>query len=105
MRAVDVGVAHHHDLAVAALAGIFLFADAVAHGRDDVADLFVAEDAVEPGALHIQNLTPQGQDRLVHPVAASFGGASRRVTFDEEQFARILVVRGAVHQLAGQAAA
>ena len=39
------------------------------------------------------------------PVAAPFGGAAGRVALDQEQLARILVVGGAVHQLAGQAAA
>ena len=50
-------------------------------------------------------LPRSGQDRLVEPVAAPFGGPAGRVALDEEQLARILVVGGAVHQLAGQAAA
>ena len=105
VRAVDVGVAHHDDLAVPPLGGVFLVADPVADGRDDVADLLVAQDPVEPGSLDVEDLAPERQDRLVEPVAAPFGGAAGRVALDEEQLARILVVGGAVHQLAGQAAA
>ena len=39
------------------------------------------------------------------PVAAPLGGAAGAVALDEEQLAGVLVVGGAVHQLAGQAAA
>ena len=105
VRAVDVGVAHHDDLAVPPLARVFLVADAVADGRDDVADLLVAEHAVEPGALDVEDLAAEREDRLVEPVAAPLGGAAGRVALDEEQLAGVLVVGGAVHQLAGQAAA
>ena len=85
--------------------GVLLVADAVADGRDDVADLLVAEHLVEPGALDVEDLAAQRQDRLVHPVAAALGGAAGRVALDEEQLAGVLVVGRAVHQLAGQAAA
>ncbi len=105
VRAVDVGVAHHHDLAVAPLRGVLLVADPVADGGDDVPDLLVAQDPVEPGPLDVEDLPPERQDRLVKPVAAPFGGPAGGVALDEEQLARILVVGGAVHQLAGQAAA
>ena len=105
MRAVDVGVAHHDDLAVAPLGGVLLVADAVADGRDDVADLLVAQDAVEPGALDVEDLAAERQDGLVEPVAPPFGGAAGRVALDQEELAGVLVVGGAVHELAGQAAA
>ena len=87
------------------LDGVFLVADAVADGRDDVADLLVAEHPVEPGALDVEDLAAEREDRLVEPVAAPFGGPAGRVALDEEQLAGVLVVGGAVHQLAGQAAA
>ena len=105
MRAVDVGVAHHHDLAVPPLGRVFLLADAVADGRDDVADLLVAEHAVEPGPLDVEDLAAEREDRLVEPVAAPLGGPAGRVALDQEQLAGVLVVGGAVHQLAGQPAA
>ena len=105
MRAVHVGVGHHDDLAVPPLAGVLLVADPVADGGDDVADLLVAQDPVEPGPFDVEDLAPEGEDRLVEPVAPAFGGAAGGVALDEEQLAGILVVGGAVHQLAGQAAA
>ena len=87
------------------LDGVLLVADPVADGRDDVADLLVAQDAVEPGPLDVEDLAPEREDRLVEPVAAPLGGPAGRVALDEEQLAGVLVVGGAVHQLAGQAAA
>ena len=85
--------------------GVLLLADAVADGRDDVADLLVAQHAVEPGALDVEDLAAERQDRLVEPVAAALGRAAGGVSLDQEQLAGVLVVGGAVHQLAGQAAA
>jgi hypothetical protein len=61
VRAVDVGVAHHDDLAIPPLGGVFLVADPVADGRDDVADLLVAQDAVEPGSFELRILPLRGR--------------------------------------------
>ena len=55
---VDVGVAHHHDLTISPFGRVFFLANAVADGGNDVADFFVAQDAVEPGALDVEDLTP-----------------------------------------------
>ena len=56
-------------------------------------------------ALDVKDLAAQRQDRLIHTIAATFGGPAGRIAFDEEQFAGVLVVGRAVEQLAGQAAA
>ena len=104
VRTVDVGVAHHHDLAVPPFGGIFFLANAVADGGDDVADLFVAQDAVEPGSLDVQDLTTQRKDCLIDPVSAPFGRSAGRVSLDQKELTGILVMSGTVHQLARQSA-
>ena len=73
MGTVDIGVAHHHDLAVSPPGRFLFLADAVADRRDDVADLLVAQHAIEPSALDVEDLAPEGEDRLVDPVAAPLG--------------------------------
>ena len=101
MRSVDIGIAHHDDLAVPPFGWIFFLADAITDRRDDVTNLLVAEHAVKPGALDVQDFTAKGENGLVEPVAASLGCSAGGVTLDEEELAGVLIVGGAVHQLAG----
>src|SRR5271156_2588713 len=69
VRTVDISAAHHHDLAVPPFAGIFLLADAVADSRDNIADFFIAQNAVKPGSLDVEYLTAQWKDRLIDSVS------------------------------------
>ena len=52
------------DLVVAALLDVELLADAGADGRDEGLDLDVLEHAVEAGPLDVEDLAPDGEDRL-----------------------------------------
>ena len=101
VRAVDVGVRHDDDLVVAQLRQIeILLTDAGAERRDDGADLGRGEHLVEPGALDVQDLAAQGQDRLEAPVAPLLGRAAGRITLDEKQLAELGVALLAVRKLA-----
>ena len=105
VRAVDVGVGHDHDLAVAALGQVGLFADARADGRDHAADFFVGQHFVFARLVGVDDLAAQRQDGLILAQPAAFGAAAGRITLDQVQLALVDVAAGAVAQLAGQAAA
>jgi len=74
--------------------------DACAKGRDDVLDLLVAQDLVQPMLLDIEDLAAKGQDRLELRVPAALRGARRRVTLHDEELADRRVLRAAVEELA-----
>ena len=105
VRAVDVGVGHDDDLAVAALGEIDLLADARADGGDDAADFLVGQHLVLAGLVGVDDLAAQGEDGLELAVAAALGAAAGRIALDEVQLAAIDDLAGAVAELAGQAAA
>ena len=65
VRAVDVGIGHDHDLAVAQLRDVELvLTDPGAQRGDDRADLLVAQHLVEARLLDVEDLAAQRQDRL-----------------------------------------
>ncbi len=103
--AVDVGVGHDDDAAVAAFGEVLIFADAGADGADHAADFLVGEDFVFAGFVGVDDFAAQGEDGLVLADAAAFGAAAGRVAFHEVELALIDVAAGAVAELAGEAAA
>ena len=101
--AVDVGVGHDDDPAVAQLGDVELVApDPGAERHDEVSDLLIRDHAVEPGPLDVEDLAPQRQHRLGAPVAPGLGGAAGAVAFDEEEFGDRGVLLGAVLELSGK---
>ena len=105
VAAVDVGVAHQDDLVVADLGDVELLADAGADGRDQRLDLVVLEHLVDAGPLDVEDLAPDGQDRLRTRVAGLGGRAAGRVALDDEQLGLVGVAGGAVLELVGHAGA
>src|SRR6266566_6265672 len=88
MAAVDIGVGHDDDAVVARLLDLeILAADAGAERLDQGADLGRGQHLVEAGALDIEDLTLQRQDRLKGAVAALLRGAAGAVTLDNEELA------------------
>ena len=87
VRAVDVGVGHDDDLAVAALGEVHLVADARADGRDHAADFFVGQHLVFARLVGVDDLAAQGEDGLVFADAAAFGAAAGRIALDQVQLA------------------
>ena len=104
MLAVDVGVGHQHDLVVPQLGEVEVLADAGAERRDQRLDLLVAQRAVEAGALDVEDLAADRQDRLRARVAPAHRRAAGRVALDDEDLALLGAVRLAVRELAGHAA-
>ena len=94
-----------HDLVVAALVDVELVAEAGADGRDERLDLVVLEHLVDAGPLDVEDLAPDGQDRLRRRVAGLHGGAAGGVALDDEQLALLAVLRRAVLELVGHAGA
>jgi hypothetical protein len=72
---IDIGVAHHDHLPVPPLGWVFFLTDPVAHGRNDVANLLVAENTIKPGALDVEDFAAQGKDGLVKAVATALSRA------------------------------
>ena len=105
VRAIDVGIGHDDDAAVAALGEVLIFADADADGGDHAADFFVGENFVFARFVGVDDFAAQGEDRLILAHPATLGRAAGRITFDEVQFALVDVAAGAIAELAGQAAA
>ena len=103
--AVDVGIRHQHDLVVPRLLAVEVLADPGAERRDHRLDLLVAERAIEPRLLDVQDLAAQRQDRLRLGVAAGHRGAAGRVALDQEDLAQRRAAAGAVAELARHPAA
>jgi hypothetical protein len=61
--------AHDDDLVVADLLEVELLADPGADGRDERLDLVVLQHLVDAGPLDVEDLAPDGQDRLRAGVA------------------------------------
>src|SRR5437588_12438778 len=88
MAAIDIGVGHDDDAVIARLRGLEILAtDAGAERLDQGADLGRGQHLVEAGALDIEDLALQGQDRLEGAVAALLRRAAGAVALDDEQFA------------------
>ena len=102
MAAVDIGIGHEDDLAVAQLCEIEIVAEARAEGGDHRGEFVVAVDAVETRLFDVQHLAPERQDRLMTAVAALLGGAACGITLDDVDFSVGRVLFDAVRQLARQ---
>ena len=99
--AVDVGVRHDDDLAVAELGDIEVFADAGPEGSDEGADRVRGQSSVQARLFDVEDLAADRQDGLALGVAAADGGAACGVALDDEDFTFGGRARGAVAQLAG----
>jgi len=68
--AVDVGVRHDDDLAVAQLGDVEVFADAGAEGGDEGADGVRGQGSVQARLFDVEDLAADGQDGLAFGVSA-----------------------------------
>ena len=102
VRAVDIGIGHHDDLAVA---GGVEVEGATRPGADDLNDrsaLGVTQHVADRGLLHVEDLAAQGQQRLELALARQLRGAQRRIALDDEQLSAIDVFAAAIGQLGWQ---
>src|SRR4030095_2160229 len=84
VRSIDVGVGHQDDLVITKLVDIkVVLADPRAERGYERLDLAVAEHLVEPRLLDIQNLSLEGQDGLVLPVASLLSRTAGRIALDD----------------------
>src|SRR6266446_3363484 len=103
MAAVDIGVGHDDDAVIARLLDLeILAADASAERLDQGADLGRGQHLVEAGALDVEDLAFERQDRLKAAVAALLGRAAGAVALDDEQFAVGRVALLTIGELAWQ---
>src|SRR5579862_1344093 len=101
MAAVDIGIGHDDDAVIARLGGFeILAADAGAERLDQGADLGRAQHLVEAGALDIEDLALERQDRLKAAVAALLGRAAGAVALDDKQLALGRIALLAIGELA-----
>src|ERR1700730_6345233 len=103
MAAVDIGVGHDDDAVVARLLRVeILGAYPGAECSNQGADLGRAQHLVKAGALDIEDLALERQDRLEAPVAALLGRAAGAVALDDEELALGRVALLAVGELSRQ---
>ncbi len=105
VAAVDVGVGHDDDLAVAALFEVEILAEAAAEGADDRADLLVTRDLHGVGFFDVQDFSKQRQDRLDIGIAPLLGAAAGGVALDQENLRLLVGFAAAIRQFAGKAVA
>ena len=110
VRAVDVGISHDDDAAIAELLdveGTLLVAitDACADRRDHGLDLGILEYLVETGLLHVDELASDGKDRLEAAVTTLLGAATCGVTLDDVELGEGRVTLGTISQLAWETTA
>ena len=105
VAAVDVGVGHDDDFAVAAFFQIEFLADAAAQGADDGADFLVAEHFDEVGFFHVEDFALEGEDGLDVGIASALGGPAGGKTFDQKEFGVFVALGAAIGEFAGQAGA
>ncbi len=91
MGTVDVGIRHDDDLVIAELCDVEIIAVALGEsapeGGDHGLDLRVREDLVDAGLLHIQDLAPDRQDRLIVAVPGGLGGSAGGISLDDKDLA------------------
>ena len=100
--AVDVGVGHEDDLAVAGGLQVKGASAAGADHLDDGRALDVAQHVGLGGLLHVEDLAADRQERLELGVAGVLGGPQGGVALDDEQLRGGDVVAAAVGELGRQ---
>src|SRR5437660_4160187 len=103
MATVDIGVGHDDDAVIARLRRLeILAADTGAERLDQGADLGRGQHFVKAGALDIEDLALQRQDRLEGAVAALLRGAAGAVALDDEELALGRIALLTIGELARQ---
>src|SRR5918998_918518 len=102
VAAVLVRVGHDDYLVVADVRYVEVLPDARAYGRDHRLYLDVGENLVHARLLDVQDLAPQGQDRLKVSLPTLLGRPAGRVALYDVELAPGRVLRRAVGELARQ---
>src|SRR5690606_13138028 len=104
VAAVHVGVGHQNDLVVAELRQVetTVVVDAAAQRRNQGRYFLRREHAIEPRALHVQDLALQRQNRLKMPIAPLLGAAAGAFAHDDVDFTDGGVFALTIGEYAGQ---
>src|SRR4029450_9805219 len=86
-------------LVVPHLLSVEVFARAAADRGDERLDLFVLEQAVDTGALDVEDLPPDGQSPVDRRVGGPFGAPAGAVALPDEELRLFRVLRGTVGKL------
>src|SRR5580700_8106434 len=103
MGAVDVGVGHDDDAAVAQILILVVDAGAAAERLDEVGELLVLGELVLAGRRDVEDFSAQRQDGLRAAVARLLGRAAGTVALDDENLGAVGRAIGAVGEFSGQA--
>ncbi len=91
MRAVHIGIGHDDDLVIAKLGNVKIlsvpFGKAAAEGVDHGLDLCIGQHLIHGGLLYIENLAPDGENGLEHPVSCHLGRAAGGITLNDKDLA------------------
>src|SRR5215211_3367406 len=99
---VGIGVGHEDDLAVTRRLKVEVAARASSDDLNDRAALGVFQHVPNRRFLYVEDLSPDGQQRLELRIPGQLGGAKSRVAFDNEQFGSVDVSAAAVDELGRQ---
>ena len=103
MGSIHVRIGHDNDLVIAELTDIKVIAVALgkttAKGVNHGLDLRIGQDLIDAGLLHVQDLTPDGQDGLEVPVPGRLGGAACGISLYDKNLAFGSVPTLAIGQL------
>ena len=86
MAAIDIGIGHDNNLAVAQLLNVVVFAEASAQRRYKWQQLVISQDAIDPRFFHIERFAEHRQHGLETLVSCHRRRATSRVALDQENF-------------------
>ena len=92
VRAVDIGVGHDDDAAVAEFRDVKIFSDSALQRLNEDANFFEAENLIQACLLNIEQLSTQWQDRLVDMVAATLGRSTCGITLDDKELGLLDII-------------
>ena len=101
--AVDVGVGHDDDAAVAQILLAVMRVNAAAERLDEVGELLVLRQLVLAGGGDVEDFSAQRQDRLAGAITGLFRRAAGGVALDDENLRALGRAVGAVGEFSGKA--
>ncbi len=103
MCTVDIRIGHQDDMVIAGPLHVEIVPYSGTDSRYQRLDLGVFQDLVLRRLLDVQDLSPQGEDRLELPVPALLCGTACRISFHDVEFALRRVPLLAVGEFSGKA--
>ena len=101
MRAVNVGISHDNNFAVAAFGKVEVFANTGSKRGNHGTNFSVGKNFIETSFFDVENFSAQRQYRLKFPVASLFCTAARRIAFDDINFCLVGISYGTIGEFAG----